>query len=189
MLKGRTRTCSGVNDIIRGYIQRSCLNKYSKLKKEFEHRITELTKNCNSLFCKKCELNNCYNNNLLRHKLPEDSVINFFIKNCIDYPNCRNPTVVPKKSVALEKSKDVSCRKECTDCNKNTEQPKTEEDKFQPRADAETSKIIGLERSASVKQDQDHGDGWKSRSANLKIHHEQHLLIFLLEPMMRILND
>ncbi|SCA60213.1 hypothetical protein PVT01_000078900 [Plasmodium vivax] len=176
MLYGRNRPRNNVSDIIRGYQERRCLNQYSKIKGEIEHQIAELTKNYNSLFCKKCgaikkdifkkktELNFCYNNNYLKPKLLEDIVINDFIKNCADPPHCRNPTAVPKRTVALEKSKDVPCKKGITGCNKSTAQPKTEEGKSKPRADAETSEIIGLKGPASVKQGQEHHHVGKSRS-------------------------
>ncbi|KMZ95715.1 hypothetical protein PVMG_05315 [Plasmodium vivax Mauritania I] len=180
MTYGRTRPRNSASDILRGHYQRSCLNKYSDIKGEIELKIAELTKNYNHLFCKKCvaikqdifkknlDLDYCYSNNLLRHNLLKDSALSEFIKNCSGSSNCRNPTAVPKRTVALTNPKDVPCRKGTPGCNQSTPQPKTEEGKSQPRADAETSKIIGLEGSASVKQGQEHGDGGKSRSANLQ---------------------
>ncbi|CAI7724198.1 PIR protein [Plasmodium vivax] len=72
------------------------------------------------------------------------------------------------KQDILKKKNRIKFLKGTPGCNQSTAQPKTEEGKSQPRADAETSKIIGLEGQASVKQGQEHGDGGKSRSANLQ---------------------
>ncbi|SCA83622.1 VIR protein [Plasmodium vivax] len=106
-------------------------------------------------------LNKYYNlKGEIEHQITElnKSANSLFCRKCVE----------TKKSVALTNPKDVPCRKGTPGCNQSTAQPKTEEGKSQPRADAETSKIIGLEGQASVKQGQEHGDGGKSRSANLQ---------------------
>ncbi|CAG9474530.1 unnamed protein product [Plasmodium vivax] len=180
MWKRQTRTYNGVSAILRSYQEPACLNKYSNIKGEIQDRIAELTKNHSNHFCKKCdgikkdifkkntELDFCYSNNYLRSTLLEDSVIKDFIKDCTEPSNCRNSTIDTKKPVASTEPKDVSCRKGSTGCKQSAAKPKTEEGKSQPRSDAETSKIIGLEGSTSVKQGQDRDDGVKSRSENLQ---------------------